>query len=83
MLQSKKIVPVIAVLTLLACLFTGVFMLCPQVLHITPSYSQPDYEALFDPLSVMTVDMLISLPAAAMVRTAPMGAQPAAVCLRS
>ncbi len=59
MLQSKKIVPVIAVVTLLACLFTTVFMLCPQVLHITPSYSQPDYEALFDPLSVMTVDITV------------------------
>ena len=59
MLQSKKIVPVIAVVTLLACLFTMVFMLCPQVLHITPSYSQPDYEALFDPLSVMTVDITV------------------------
>lgn len=57
MLQSKKIVPAIAVVTLLACVFTMVFMLCPQVLHITPSYSQPDYEALFDPLSVMTVDI--------------------------
>ena len=59
MLQSKKIVPVIAVITLLACVFTMVFMLCPQVLHITPSYSQPDYEALFDPLSVMTVDITV------------------------
>lgn len=57
MIESKRITAIVAGLTLAACLFTGLFTFWPQALGVVPSSSQPDYLSLFDPLSVMTVEI--------------------------
>lgn len=59
MIESKRITAIVALLTLAACLFTGVFLFCPQVLRIVSASSQPEYTALFDPLSVMIVEITV------------------------
>ena len=59
MIESRRITAVVAALTLAACLFTGVFMFWPQALGVVASSSQPDYLSLFDPLSMMTVDITV------------------------
>ena len=57
MIENKKITVVVAALTLAACLFTGVFTFWPQALGVVQSSSRPEYFSLFDPLSIMTVDI--------------------------
>lgn len=59
MIASKKITAAVALLTLGACLFTLVFLLWPQALHITAASAQPDYTALFDKEHVMAVELTV------------------------
>ena len=59
MIGNRKITVAAALITLAACLFTLVFLLWPQSLHITAASSSPDYLSLFDPMEVLSVEITV------------------------
>ena len=62
MIGNRKITVAAALITLAACLFTLVFLLWPQSLHITAASSSPDYLSLFDPMEVLSVEITVDTP---------------------